>query len=138
MVHGGDRGGGGDEAREAGAAEAAELLLIAEMSAEDRRELTRAQKVSGLADEIAFLRMRLRKANLEESEDVERISLAMERLSRLVGTEDKFAGRKTPDAAARLIASLQAFEDQIGPIPESKFGGPIIRPADDGQADGSG
>jgi hypothetical protein len=101
------------------------------MGVAERRELMRAGKVTGVSDEISFLRMRVKQAKLENAEDLEVLSLSLERLSRMVAAEERMSGRKSPDAAERLIASLQAFEDQIGPIPESKFGGPIIRPADD-------
>jgi hypothetical protein len=59
------------------------------MTKDDRAELRRAAKVEGLEDEIALLRMRLKKAMVEEGEDLEVLSLGLERLSRAVGVQHK-------------------------------------------------
>jgi len=50
--------------------------------------------LEGLADEIALLRMRLKKAMVEEGEELEVLSLAMERLSRAIGVQHKMSPKK--------------------------------------------
>ena len=93
------------------------------MTGDDRLELRRAAKVEGLADEIALLRMRLKKAVVEEEEDLEMLSLGMERPSRAVGMQHKMYLKK--DKAEELMKSL---EEILSPYDDIFHGPPREMP----------
>lgn len=83
------------------------------MTSEDRAELRRAAKVEGLADEIALLRMRLKKAMVEEEEDLEMLSLGLERLSRAIGIQHKMSPNrdKQEEWLRNLEEIISPYED---------------------------
>ena len=85
------------------------------MTSGDRMELRRAAKVDGLEDEIAVLRMRLKRAVVEGKENLEALSLGMERLSRAIGLQHKMSPKKSDDWIESWEATLRAFEDQMFP-----------------------
>jgi hypothetical protein len=93
------------------------------MTEEDRAELRRAAKVEGLADEIALVRMRLKKAMVEEGEDLEVLSLGLERLSRAIGIQHKVSPKKEDAWFENLEAVLRGFEDPSLP-PGSAWNAP--------------
>jgi iron-sulfur cluster repair protein YtfE (RIC family) len=78
--------------------------LTKSMSREERAELRRADEMEGLADEIAMLRMQLKKA-MEEEEDLEMLSLGLERLSRAIGIQHKMSPKK--DKVEELLQNLE-------------------------------
>jgi hypothetical protein len=97
------------------------------MSSEDRAELRRAAKVEGLADEIALVRMRLKKAMVEEGEDLEMLSLGLERLSRAIGIQHKMSPKRDDAWLDNLEAVLRRFEDPSLPPGSSMWAPPLPR-----------
>ena len=97
------------------------------MRSEDRAELRRAAKVEGLADEIALVRMRLKKAMVEEGEDLEMLSLGLERLSRAIGMQHKMSPKRDDAWLDSLEAVLRRFEDPSLPPGSSMFAPPLPR-----------
>lgn len=85
------------------------------MRSEDRAELRRAAKVEGLEDEIALLRMRLKRAAVEDEEDLEVLSLGMERLSRAIGLQHRMSPKKGEDWIEKWEEMIRGFEDQMYP-----------------------
>jgi hypothetical protein len=86
------------------------------MTSEDRAELRRAAKVEGLDDEIAMIRMRLKKAMVEDGEDLELLTLGLERLSRAIGMQHKVSPKKDDDAwLDNLETVLRRFEPLYPP-----------------------
>ncbi|TMB65247.1 MAG: hypothetical protein E6J43_12270 [Chloroflexi bacterium] len=83
--------------------------LSKSMASEDRAELRRADQVEGLADEIAMLRMRIKRALVDEEEDLEILSMGLDRLSRAVGMQHKMH----PQASEELFDSLEAILDRF-------------------------
>ena len=80
----------------------------------------RAAKLEGLADEIALLRMRLKKAMVEEKEDLEVLSLAMERLSRAIGVQHKMSPKPSEELWENFEAVLRETGEQLFPLGAEK------------------
>ena len=99
------------------------------MTPEDRAELRRAAKVEGLGDEIAMIRVWLKKESLKEDADLELLSLGLDRLSRAIGVQHKTTPKETyMDWLEKWEASLRAVEEGI--FPERKGQPPRMLGAD--------
>jgi len=85
------------------------------MTSEERAELRRADKVEGLADEISLLRMRMKRAAVEEKEDLEMLSLGLDRLSRAIAIQHKMLGKQDGTWLEKWEETLRAWEDNLYP-----------------------
>ena len=91
------------------------------MSKAERLELSRAGSVEGLADEIALLRIQLKKAmsasprTVKARKDLKIATAAVETLLRAVSAEYRLSPRASRDLAGNVAATLNQLGDQLLP-----------------------
>ncbi|MEE8369352.1 MAG: hypothetical protein V3S00_01135 [Dehalococcoidia bacterium] len=78
-------------------------------------ELGQAQKVDGLDDEIALLRVRLKRAVDERPEDLQLLVRGMDLLVKAVATRYRLSPKARADLADNLAATLNSLGDQLLP-----------------------
>lgn len=81
----------------------------------ERLDLERAQEIEGLDDEIALLRVRLKRAVEEDPKDVQLLVKGLDILVRAVGTRYRLSPKSRRDLAENLAATLNSLGDQLLP-----------------------
>lgn len=81
----------------------------------ERLDLARAQKIEGLDDEIALMRVRLKRAVEERPEDVQLLMKGLGVLVRAVGARYRLSPKSRKDLADNLAATLNSLGDQLLP-----------------------
>jgi len=81
----------------------------------DRLDLERAQEIEGLDDEIALLRVRLKRAVEEHPQDVQLLVKGLDILVRAVGARYRLSPKSRKDLAENLTATLNSLGDQLLP-----------------------
>jgi len=81
----------------------------------DRLDLERAQEIEGLDDEIALLRVRLKRAVEENPQDVQLLVKGLDILVRAVGARYRLSPKSRKDLADNLAAALNSLGDQLLP-----------------------
>ncbi len=81
----------------------------------ERLDLERAHKVEGLDDEIALVRVRLKRAIGHHPENIELLSKGMEILVRAVAARYRLSPKSRKDLADSLAATLNSLGDQLLP-----------------------
>ncbi len=81
----------------------------------ERLDLERAQEVEGLDDEIALMRVRLKRAMKEHPQDVQLLMKGLEILVRAVGARYRLSPKSRKDLAENLAATLNSLGDQLLP-----------------------
>jgi hypothetical protein len=81
----------------------------------ERRDLKRAQEIEGLDDEIALMRVKLKRAVEERPEDVKLLVKGLEVLVRAVGARYRLSPKSRKDLADNLAATLNSLGDQLLP-----------------------
>lgn len=81
----------------------------------DRLDLERAQEVEGLDDEIALLRVRLKRAVEEHPQDVQLLVKGVDILVRAVGARYRLSPKSRKELTDNLAATLNSLGDQLLP-----------------------
>ncbi len=81
----------------------------------ERLDLKRAQEIEGLDDEIALMRVRLKRAVAEHPQDVQLLVKGLEILVRAVGARYRLSPKSRKDLAENLAATLNSLGDQLLP-----------------------
>jgi hypothetical protein len=81
----------------------------------ERLDLERAQEMEGLDDEIAMLRVRLKRAVEERPQDVQLLVKGLDILMRAVGARYRLSAKSRRDLADNLAATLNSLGDQLLP-----------------------
>ncbi len=81
----------------------------------ERAELKRAEKIEGLDDEIAVMRVRLKRAVQEHPENLPLLVKGLDMLARAVGTRYRLSPKSRRDLADNLVAVLNSVGDQLLP-----------------------
>jgi hypothetical protein len=81
----------------------------------ERQDLERAQEIEGLDDEIALMRVRLKRAVEERPEDVQLFVKGLDILVRAVGARYRLSPKSRKDLAENLAATLNSLGDQLLP-----------------------
>lgn len=81
----------------------------------ERLDLERAAEIEGLDDEIALMRVRLKRAVEEHPEDVQLLVKGMDILVRAVGARYRLSPKSRQDLADNLAATLHGLGDQLLP-----------------------
>jgi hypothetical protein len=81
----------------------------------EQTELEEAQEVEGLDDEIAVMRVRLKRAVEEHPEDLPLLVKGLDMLARAVGTRYRLSPKSRRDLADNLVAVLNSVGDQLLP-----------------------
>lgn len=81
----------------------------------ERLDLERAQEIEGLDDEIALLRVRLKRAVEEHPQDVQLLVKGLDILVRAVGARYRLSPKSRKDLADNLAATLNSLGDQLLP-----------------------
>ncbi len=81
----------------------------------ERLDLERAQEIEGLDDEIALMRVRLKRAVEERPEDVKLLVKGLGILVRAVGARYRLSPKSRTDLAENLAATLNSLGDQLLP-----------------------
>lgn len=81
----------------------------------ERLDLERAQEIEGLDDEIALMRVRLKRAMEEHPGDVQLLMKGLEILVRAVGARYRLSPKSRKDLAENLAATLNSLGDQLLP-----------------------
>ena len=81
----------------------------------ERLDLDRAQEIEGLDDEIALMRVRLKRATEERPRDVQLLMKGLEILVRAVGARYRLSPKSRKDLAENLAATLNSLGDQLLP-----------------------
>lgn len=81
----------------------------------ERLDLEDAQEMEGLDDEIALLRVRLKRAVDEHPEDVQLLVKGLDMLVRAVGARYRLSPKSRKDLADNLAATLNSLGDQLLP-----------------------
>lgn len=81
----------------------------------ERLDLEQAREIEGLDDEIALLRVRLKRAVEEYPEDVRLLTRGIEILVRAVGARYRLSPKSKRDLAENLAAALNSLGDQLLP-----------------------
>ena len=81
----------------------------------ERLDLERAHEIEGLDDEIALLRVRLKRAVTDHPEDVRLLTRGLEILVRAVGARYRLSPKAKRDLAENLAATLNSLGDQLLP-----------------------
>jgi len=79
----------------------------------ERLDLERAQEIEGLDDEIALMRVRLKRAVEEHPEDVQLLVKGLDILVRAVGARYRLSPKSRKDLAENLAATLNSLGDQL-------------------------
>jgi len=87
----------------------------AAMGFEARAEIDDALRVEGLAEEIAFMRIRLRAAMSAEPIDWRLVAIGVNALVRAVATQYRVSPKAREDLSDRVAAVLNSLDDQILP-----------------------
>ncbi len=85
------------------------------LSEAEREALGPAQEVEGLDDEIALLRVRLRRALEERPEDMQLLVRGLDLLVKAVATRYRLSPKARRDLAENLAAVLNSLGDQLLP-----------------------
>jgi hypothetical protein len=85
------------------------------LSEEDRRLLQEARRMDGLDDEIAVLRVQLRKAINEKEVDYRLLLRSVEALVRAVTAQHRLSPRARRDLRANIEAVMKDLSDQLAP-----------------------
>jgi hypothetical protein len=95
--------------------------LLGRLSAEDRELLADMPRKASLADEIAFLRMRIVRAAADKEPDLRLLVRLLELLTRMVGTQAKL-GTDGADTVAELteIVRRRLAEGSSSPSAEEE------------------
>ncbi len=81
----------------------------------ERADLKRAEKIEGLDDEIAVMRVRLKRAVEERPQDLQLLVKGLDMLARAVGTRYRLSPKSRRDLADNLVAVLNSVGDQLLP-----------------------
>lgn len=81
----------------------------------ERLDLERAQEIEGLDDEIALMRVRLKRAMEEHPQDVQLLVKGLDILIRAVGARYRLSPKSRRDLAENLAATLNSLGDQLLP-----------------------
>ena len=81
----------------------------------ERLDLERAREIEGLDDEIALMRVRLKRAMEEHPGDVQLLMKGLEILVRAVGARYRLSPKSRKDLAENLAATLNSLGDQLLP-----------------------
>ncbi|MEE8346687.1 MAG: hypothetical protein V3S20_05020 [Dehalococcoidia bacterium] len=81
----------------------------------DRLDLNRAQEIEGLDDEIALLRVRLKRAVEEHPQDMQLLVKGLDILVRAVGARYRLSPKSRKDLADNFAAALNSLGDQLLP-----------------------
>jgi hypothetical protein len=81
----------------------------------ERADLKRAEKIEGLDDEIALMRVRLKRAVEERPGDLQLLVKGLDMLARAVGTRYRLSPKSRKDLAENLAATLNSLGDQLLP-----------------------
>lgn len=81
----------------------------------ERQDLERAREIEGLDDEIALMRVRLKRAVEERPEDVQLFVKGLDILVRAVGARYRLSPKSRKDLAENLAATLNSLGDQLLP-----------------------
>ena len=81
----------------------------------ERLDLEQAQEIEGLDDEIALMRVRLKRAVEQHPEDVQLLVKGLDILVRAVGTRYRLSPKSRKDLAENLAAALNSLGDQLLP-----------------------
>lgn len=81
----------------------------------ERADLKRAEKIEGLDDEIAVMRVKLKRAMEEHPEDLPLLVKGLGMLVRAVGTRYRLSPKSRRDLADNLVAVLNSVGDQLLP-----------------------
>ena len=81
----------------------------------ERLDLERAQEIEGLDDEIALVRVRLKRAVEQHPEDVQLLVKGLDILVRAVGARYRLSPKSRRDLADNLAAALNSLGDQLLP-----------------------
>jgi len=84
----------------------------------ERLDLEQAQEIEGLDDEIALMRVRLKRAVEEHPEDVQLLVKGLDILVRAVGARYRLSPKSRKDLAENLAAALNSLGDQLLPPAE--------------------
>jgi len=81
----------------------------------ERLDLELAQEIEGLDDEIALMRVRLKRAVEQHPEDVQLLVKGLGILVRAVGARYRLSPKSRKDLAENLAAALNSLGDQLLP-----------------------
>lgn len=81
----------------------------------ERTDLKRAQEIEGLDDEVALMRVKLKRAVEEHPEDVQLLTKGIDILVRAVGARYRLSPKSRKDLAENLAATLNSLGDQLLP-----------------------
>ena len=81
----------------------------------ERLDLAEAERVEGLDDEIALMRVRLKRAVEKHPEDVQLLVKGLDILVRAVGARYRLSPKSRKDLAENLAAALNSLGDQLLP-----------------------
>jgi len=81
----------------------------------ERLDLERAQEIEGLDDEIALMRVRLKRAVQEHPQDVQLLVKGLDILMRAVGARYRLSPKSRRDLVDNLAATLNSLGDQLLP-----------------------
>jgi len=81
----------------------------------ERLDLERAREMEGLDDEIALMRVRLKRAVEKHPQDVQLLAKGLEILTRAVGVRYRLSPKSRRDLADNLAATLNSLGDQLLP-----------------------
>ena len=81
----------------------------------ERLDLEQAQEIEGLDDEIALMRVRLKRAVEQHPEDVQLLVKGLGILVRAVGARYRLSPKSRKDLAENLAAALNSLGDQLLP-----------------------
>ena len=84
----------------------------------ERLDLEEAQEIEGLDDEIALVRVRLKRAVEKHPEDVPLLVKGLEILVRAVSARYRLSAKSRKDLADNLAAALNSLGDQLLPPEE--------------------
>ena len=82
----------------------------------ERLDLERAQEIEGLDDEIAMMRVRLKRAVEKHPQDVQLLVKGLDILVRAVGARYRLSPKSRKDLAENLAATLNSLGDQLLPL----------------------
>lgn len=99
----------------AGRREAADNFYSDAVDRAERLDLERAGELEGLDDEIALMRVRLKRAVEERPEDMHLLVRGMDVLVRAVGARYRLSPKSRKDLADNLAAALNSLGDQLLP-----------------------
>ncbi len=88
------------------------------LSEAEREELGEAQEIEGLDDEIALLRVRLKRAVEERPADLQLLVRGIDLLVKAVAARYRLSPKARRDLAENLAATLNSLGDQLLPAGE--------------------